>query len=435
MQKGQHIGKIVVSIDVEEVKATVVTPTTTDVSFKNDAAYLLVGGLGGLGRAVANWMIEHGARNLVFLGRRAGQSAQDQSFFTELRSQGCAVTAVQGSISNPSDVERAVAAAPVPLKGVMNMSMVLRDQGFAKMTHDEWAAAVEPKVHGTWNLHNACLAAGVELDFFVMFSSISGVAGQRGQANYAGGNTFLDAFVQYRQSLGLAACAVDIGMMVDHGYVAENPALLERIQSQGLFGIRIPELLDALAAVMRAPPATAWDGSGAFVSPAQLVIGLRSLTPLSAPSNRVHWKHDRRMAVYANQSADDSGVSGSDVSSTSGALAAFVASAMADPTILSQPDTAAFIARQVAIDVSRSLQDIGLDSLVAIEMRSWWKGVFGFDISVLEMLGMGSVLALGERAVEGLLARVEAESGTSGGVGEDGVKKVDAVAFLETKMP
>lgn len=74
-----------------------------------------------------------------------------------------------------------------------------------------------PKVQGTWNLHKALLTQTEQLEFFFLFSSICGVSGQMGQANYASANTFLDVFVQYRQSLGLPASTVDIGLVEDAG--------------------------------------------------------------------------------------------------------------------------------------------------------------------------------------------------------------------------
>lgn len=81
------------------------------------------------------------------------------------------------------------------------------------MSISDWEAAVKPKVDGTWNLHKA--TQSIPLDFMVMFSSFSGLVGQRGQANYASANTFLDAFVQYRHANGLAASVLDIGPIED----------------------------------------------------------------------------------------------------------------------------------------------------------------------------------------------------------------------------
>ncbi|KAF7556654.1 hypothetical protein G7Z17_g1229 [Cylindrodendrum hubeiense] len=428
MQKGQHMGKIVVSMEEDET-LSIAQPRTKPI-FKSDASYILVGGLGGLGRIVSSWMVEHGARNLVYLSRNAGANTVDESYLEELRSQGCTATTIQGSVTSLADVEKAVAAAPSPVKGILNMSMVLRDQGFSAMSAEDWSAVVDPKVQGTWNLHNACKALDADLDFFVLFSSISGLIGQKGQANYASANTFLDAFVQYRRNLGLNASVVDIGMMIDHGYVADKDVLRERMAVQGYYGIMVNQLLDAITATISKPREDApSDKPTVFSEPSQIAIGMRSLTPLSDPSNQTVWKRDRRLAIYHN-SQDASAGSSNSKADSSNALAIFIASAMGDPAILFVKDSGLFVARQIAmhiltlllrpvddeseVDVSRSLQDIGLDSLVAIELRAWWRTTFGFDISMLEMLGMGSVLALGERAIEGLKERFSFDEEANG---------------------
>lgn len=94
------------------------------------------------------------------------------------------------------------------------------------MEHAQWSSTLSPKVHGTWNLHNA--VPNEALDFFVCFSSMSGIIGQPGQANYAAANTFLDAFAQYRRDLGLPASVIDLGIVDDIGFVAQNGGMKDR---------------------------------------------------------------------------------------------------------------------------------------------------------------------------------------------------------------
>ncbi|KAH6658527.1 KR domain-containing protein [Truncatella angustata] len=448
MQKGQHMGKIIISLEQPEAQALTQKQPTQTIRLRGDASYLLVGGLGGLGRVVSNWMVEHGAGHLIFLSRRSGERAEDQALFDELRSQGCTVTAIKGSVTSPADVERAISAGGASLKGVLNISMVLRDQSFTKMSYDDWVQSVGPKVQGTWNLHRATVDRGLHLDFFVLFSSISGIVGQRGQSNYAGANTFLDSFVQYRQSLGLNASAVDIGVMLDHGYVADNPMVRERFLSQGFYGVRIAEMLDAITAVISASRSDVGVDNSTntqlFVCRSQLVIGLRSTTPMTDPSNRVPWKNDRRIGIYLNSSSQASAAGSAAASSE---LASFISSAIGNPAILARSDAPVFVAVQIAkqllrllmkpveddteIDVSRSLQEMEFDSLVAVEMRSWWKSTFGFDISVLEMLGAGSMRALGDKAVEGLKKRF----GEPDAVNDSGADQAMWKEALLTKMP
>ena len=125
MQKGQHIGKIVVAIP-EDPKGLEVTPVEQELVLRPEASYLLVGGLGGLGRAISTWMVEHGARNIIYLSRSAGESEQDKAFFRELETQGCSVQAFPGSVISLHDVQSVVAKAAAPIAGVMHMPMVLR---------------------------------------------------------------------------------------------------------------------------------------------------------------------------------------------------------------------------------------------------------------------------------------------------------------------
>jgi aryl carrier-like protein len=431
MQKGQHIGKIVVALRNTD------TTTKLDMTESNknrkktfqldqEASYLLIGGLGGLGRAISTWMVEHGARHLIYLSRNAGLGLEDQSFFRELESLGCEIQVVKGSVSSPEDVRQAVNEANKPLKGILQMSLVLRDQAFPRMTYDEWNAATSAKVQGTWNLHHATRAAGANLDFFVLFSSISGVIGQPGQANYASANTFLDAFVQYRTNLNLPASAIDIGAVEDVGYVARNEGLLRKMKTANVYGLREQELLDALMLAMiprTVSQSKSCSAGYGFMDPNQFVLGLCSTIPLSNPANRSIWKNDRRMAVYHNS------VNAANAPSTasSNVLNSFLATARGDASILKAPESSTILANEIGkklfdfllkpeedLDLTRPLAEIGMDSLIAIEMKSWWKQVFGSDISVLEMLATGTLEALGRHAAASLLKMAEEESGELG---------------------
>jgi hypothetical protein len=93
------------------------------------------------------------------------------------------------------------------------------------MTLNEYHEAVQCKTRGTWNLHNGAESLNLNLEFFTLLSSISGVVGNRGQANYAAANVFLDSFAQFRQSRGQPACSIDLGVIEDSGVIAETESL------------------------------------------------------------------------------------------------------------------------------------------------------------------------------------------------------------------
>lgn len=421
MQSGQHKGKIVISLRNEDgsVKLdTTSVKSSKTVKLDPSASYLMVGGLGGLGRSVARNLAEKGARRLVFLSRSAGSGPGDDEFIRELESMGCDVQLVKGSVTNKEDVMHAISRAP-KLKGIMQCSMVLRDQAFAKMSLVEWQEATTPKVDGTWHLHNVTTDCNIELDFFVLFSSMSGAVGQAGQSNYGGANTFLDSFVQYRRNKGLAASALDIGPVQDIGFLSKDEALLKRMTQQAAHSITETELLESIGVAMSLSPAPKKGDAESrstegFVDTRTILLGIGTSITLDGAS-RTFFQKDMRLAVYQNASEGterglESANSGSDT------LKSFVTGAKTNTDMLKTEIAVSFLAKEIGkmlfalmlksdedLNTSASLSSLGMDSLVAVEMRNWWRQAFGFDIMTLELLGMPSLDALGQHAVEGLL--------------------------------
>jgi hypothetical protein len=141
MQQGTHMGKIIIEMPADP-RNLVGPESAVEVSFSPHKSYLLVGGLGGIGRSISTWMVERGARHLVFLSRSAGESEEDRNFLGQLKVLGCAVVCVAGSVSEPSDVQRAVAQCKKTLAGVLQMQLALwvnkqsRTLGYMKLTYN-----------------------------------------------------------------------------------------------------------------------------------------------------------------------------------------------------------------------------------------------------------------------------------------------------------
>lgn len=287
-----------------------------------------------------------------------------------------------------------------------------------QLTHDDWFEAANPKVEGALNLHNAL--EHINLDFFILFSSISYVVGQIGQANYSAANSYLAAFTQFRHSMGLPAAVLNVGVMDDVGYVVENQALLDQFRSLSYHTLKETDLLDALTFMMsHQKPSSPADGS--FFNPAELVIGLKSTKSLSDPNNRSVWKRDIRMALAHLKDGECPSASGNEDFSQ------FMKNATADPSILDVQANREFLTSQIGevvyslmsrdvkdLDVNMTLSGLGVDSLVAIEIRNWWRRTLGINTSVLELMGAGSIASLGDLAAEGIKnARIAAASGGS----------------------
>ncbi|KAG9249431.1 polyketide synthase [Emericellopsis atlantica] len=422
MQGGRHIGKIIVKFP-EDATTLESTELISSTSLRSDRSYLLVGGLGGLGRAVATWMVERGARHLIFLSRSAKSGGLIEDFQRDLESQGCEVQLAQGSVGVLEDVQAAIQGVTKPIAGVLNLSMVLRDMSLAEMSFDDWTAAVAPKVQGTWNLHQ-CLM-GEQLDFFVLASSYSGIVGQWGQANYAAANTFLDAFVQYRHAQGHAASVIDIGVMGEVGFVWKNRDILDHFKRSGMRILKETELLDAMnLAIQRSKPTpnahAQVDVHGAHWNPSQIILGFCTSAPIAAPNTRVVWKADVRAGVYHNMNGQANAAA--KATTEQDGIASLLALAASRPSVLEEEKTTETIAAAVAkaltdfliqdedsIKVEQSPEHIGVDSLVAMELRNWVRQKFAVETNVMSIVQSASLLDLADNIRESLMERFEGQ--------------------------
>lgn len=303
------------------------------------------------------------------------------------------------------------------------------------MTYADWNAVVQPKVRGALNLHR--VFEKQKLDFFVLTSSLFSNVDRPGQCNYNAGNTFLQAFSQYRRRNGLPASVVGIGGVDGIGFFSRNAKLMKEIKGIGLYFLQERHVLEAIELAMTTSspaftPDTTSDGDRLdspwtpSIAPGDFLTGLRSTIPLDSPTNLVPWRRDRRMALYHNLSTQSSS-SSTNGSGSADELSVLLASIDNDITLLDEESStvalATIIGRKVAdftlrsssdgdeISIDMDVASSGLDSLTAIELRRWWRRCLGFDISVLEINAAGSLRQLGRIAAEGLKAKLQENSG------------------------
>jgi len=209
MAAARHIGKLALTFDEAEV---LVRPAPVgQPEFRADAGYLITGGLGGIALLVAHWMVENGARYMVLVGRR-GPSEQAQAAIREMEALGATVHTVAADVSKPDEVGRILSAfggTLPPLRGVMHAAAVVDDQLVVKLDPARIKPVMAPKAFGAWNLHRQ--TANMDLDFFVMFSSIAAVLPLPGHAAYAAANAFLDGLARYRRAQGKPGLSVNWG--------------------------------------------------------------------------------------------------------------------------------------------------------------------------------------------------------------------------------
>ncbi len=211
MQKGKHIGKVVVSMPQAYEKPASIQP---------EGSYLITGGLGALGLNTAKWMAEQGAKHLVLTGRRQ-PSAKAQQTIEELQEAGVQVLVLCGDISQEEDVARIIEKIKVylpPLRGVIHAAGILDDGLLQQMSWEQFTRVMTPKVQGAWHLHY--LTENLPLDFFVCFSSIASLLGSPGQGNYAAANAFMDGLAHYRREMGLPGLSINWGPWAEGGMAA-----------------------------------------------------------------------------------------------------------------------------------------------------------------------------------------------------------------------
>ena len=204
--------------------------------FRGDGAYLVTGGLGGVGLLVAEHMVAGGARRLVLMGRSEPSEATAR-VIRSMEAAGARVDVVRASVASReaiSGIVRRLAAEGTPLRGVMHSAGTLDDGVLGHQSWDRFRTVMEAKVHGAWNLHLE--TERLPLDFFVLFSTSAAVLGPAGQSNHAAANAFMDALAHHRRSLGLAALSVNWGPWRDVGAAARAGAA-ERGEAQGLGSI------------------------------------------------------------------------------------------------------------------------------------------------------------------------------------------------------
>ncbi len=234
MAQARHNGKIVLRHG-----------PAAPVTVRRDGSYLVTGGLSGLGPVVARWLVKQGAGRVVLVSRR-GVTPEIAPLLEELRSQGCAVLAQALDVTDAPALaallERLRADGP-PLRGVVHSAGVLADAGLLQQDAARYAQVLEPKVRGAHLLDE--LTRIDPLDFFVLFSSVAGVLGSPGQSNHSAANAFLGLLARERRIRGLPGLAIDWGPWSGAG-AAVDRGMTQRIAAQGLGAVTPDQGLQAL---------------------------------------------------------------------------------------------------------------------------------------------------------------------------------------------
>ncbi|KIW12217.1 hypothetical protein PV08_09493 [Exophiala spinifera] len=400
MQSGRHIGKLVLSFTPDSVVKVHRNPSV-ELRLKANGTYIVVGGFGGIGNSLARLLADHGAKHICILSRSGPSSEEARILLEDLKKQGVTVTAYSCNIADGSELKAVIDRCRTnmpPIKGVFQCAMVLRDVLFENMTHKQWTESIQPKVQGTWNLHQSLPR---DLDFFIILSSFAGVFGNRGQANYAAAGAFEDAFAHYRRSLGLRAVSIDLGIMRDVGVLATGSATGSRDLKdwEEPFGIRQTDLHALIRKIMESE--TAGDDS----VEAQILTGFATGGGVAAAGiRRPFYYDDPRFSVLEWTGHREGGAANSEDAQLS--LKARLSSAVSvegayEAATQGIVEKVASMMQTSAqeVDSSRPLHSYGVDSLVAVEIRNWLTKEASADVTVFDILAAVPITSLAQTVV------------------------------------
>ena len=379
MRQARHIGKLV--IDYSTPPVAVRPPEPGQFHCDPNASYWVAGGLGGFGLEVARWLARQGAGTLILGGRSLQVSAEAAATIAAIEAAGTRVRLLPADITRPEDVRRVlatIAAEEKPLKGIFHTAMVLEDRLLVDLDHNTLDRVLWPKLLGGWNLHQETL--GLDLDQFVLFSSLSSVFGHAGQANYAAANAALDGLAHHRRALGLPATVINWGHLGEVGYLSRRDELAARLERQGVLSFTVQQAMDCLAHALTSLETqlsvlrmdwTLWRGLGITDNvPPKFAHLLRSATTgtsgetpttISPEALRAAAPAERRRLVEATVRAKTASLLGTDPES---------------------------------LEADRPLLELGLDSLMAVELRNWIDNQTGVNLPMAAVLRGGGVTAV-----------------------------------------
>ncbi|KAI0803650.1 hypothetical protein GGR55DRAFT_691660 [Xylaria sp. FL0064] len=407
MQRGAHIGKLVLRITPES-RVLVAPRKSIPLRLDPNSTYVLVGGLGGLGRAQALFMAEHGARHIAFISRSGSARQEAKDLLEKLKSLGVDARSFAGDIAHrprlQEILEEMITSMP-PIRGAIQGAMVLDDGLFHKMTFEQWVTATRPKIQGSWNLHELLPE---NIDFYIQLSSLAGIIGSISQANYSAGNTFQDALAQYRHAKGLPATSIDLGLMKDIGYAEEHKDIAANKSSLKLCAM-----------------AGTADGKTPF--PTQVIVGagsggaVQAAEASSISGGDYYWLRTlpqfaylQRLDVQETSADEERHSSDGAIEKLSHATSMDAAAEIVQDILLAKV-TKVIVVPVTDIDTSKPVYTYGVDSLVAVELRNWLAMELKSDVSIFDLTSSAPITEVCKKiASRSHLVPTEAKEETGG---------------------
>ncbi|MET0357569.1 MAG: SDR family NAD(P)-dependent oxidoreductase [Cellvibrio sp.] len=358
-----------------------------------EGTYIVSGGTQGFGLQCAEWLVEKGALNIVLISRSGLNNAEAIKTVSELQQNGINVKVCALDVTNIDRVKEEFAQiknSMPPVKGIIHSAMVLDDAYLSQLNAARFQRVLSPKIQGAINLHLAL--QDTPLDFFVMFSSISSLIGNAGQGNYVAANSFLDGFAHYLSSRGVAAKTINWGALSDTGVLAHNDSLVKVLELAGIHGVTNLQAMTAMESVLTGSASQTgifhvdwnqWATSNPSLSQSNFYRELLTQQDQSAERQKL-------MEVLENI-----------INKDSEGRKAYIQQELAVRF------GAIFKMAPESISPHASIIDLGVDSLMSVEISMALKTQLGVDIPTIELISGPSIAILATKILTQLEALID----------------------------
>ena len=394
MQRAHHIGKIV----IRPPKSQSIKSDPKSFIIDPAGSHFVTGAFGGFGLETAKWLVDRGARSLILVGRKGAATPEAQKVLGEFRAAGVKVLAEACDVGDAMQVQRlfeTIDARMPPLAGVIHSAMVLDDAVMENLDYDRFINVLYPKVIGTDNLD--AMTRNRKLDYFVMFSSVTTSMGNPGQGNYVAANAYMEGVARRRRAEGLPALAIGWGPILDVGVIARNQKLKQNLKKiMGVSGLVAREALELMLQALAYGPLHP-DAAVMTISPNEGGFATDLLPILKSPTYARLTRSSRTLSSEAIQIDVKALVKADGIDAARRKISDVIASHLAH--VLHSPEE----------DISRTrpLADMGLDSLMALELMTALEQSFIVEVPLSASARSLTVVGLADTIVSNAIGRTE----------------------------
>ena len=359
-------------------------------SLEWDGSYIVTGGTRGFGLQCARWLVQKGARNLVLMSRSGAAGSEAENAIREMRELGVTVKVCALDIADGTRLREELGSilhSLPPVRGVIHSAMVLDDGFIGQMNEARYRKVMTPKIQGAINLARELDLSA--LRFLLMFSSISSLIGNSGQANYVAANSFLDGYAHHLAGRGIHAKAINWGALSDTGVLAKDADLIKVLEMAGIHGISNKQAMKTLEIALQDQSCQ----TGIFH------VDWKQWASANSSQSKSSF-YQELLDQQENESENEKLLE---------ILNAIVDSGPEERRTYVQRELAVrfgeiFKMSPDEINVHASIIDLGVDSLIAAEITMALRTQLGVEIPLIEMLSGPSIVNLAEK----ILTQIEA---------------------------